>query len=122
MKDFGPQDPGAERTRENLVLIQELVREAGIEMARVRASTAALEGLDRNEWERTQRLAHNIAARAQALDLGVLANCARELERFAGTIVAGEPKDQSVALQGAAIAIETIDLELSVLSKSERLA
>lgn len=122
MKDFGPHDPFAERTRDRLVLVLELVREAGVEMARIRASTAALEALDRNEWERTQRLAHNIAARAQALDLGVLASCARELQRFAGTLVTGDPNGQTVALQGAAIAIEAIDLELNVLAKNGRLA
>jgi HPt (histidine-containing phosphotransfer) domain-containing protein len=121
MKDLEPQDPFAERIRKRLDLVQELVRETGVEMARLRASTAALEAMDKNEWERAQRLAHNIAARAQALDLGVLARCARELERFAGAIVAREPGGQTLALQGAAIAIETIDLELGVLSKAEKL-
>jgi HPt (histidine-containing phosphotransfer) domain-containing protein len=122
MKHLGPQDPLAEEKRDCLVLVQELVQEASVEMSRVRASTAALEALERNDWERIQRLAHNIAARSQALDLGVLASCAQELERFAGAIVNGDPKGQAVALQNAAIAMETVDLELSVLSNTERLA
>jgi len=121
MKDFGPQDPFAERNRDRLVLVRELVREAAVEMARIRTGTPPLETLDRHGWEHSRRLAHNIAARAQALDLGVLAACARELERFAGGVALADSKDQAVALQGAAIAIETIDLEVSVLSKSERL-
>jgi hypothetical protein len=78
----------------------------------------ALKALDTNEWGRTQRTAHNIAARAHALDQGVLASCARELERFAGAIVAGNLAEQTAALQGAEIAIEIIDLELGVLSRS----
>jgi hypothetical protein len=119
MKDFGPQDQFAERTSERLALVQELVRETAVEMARIRESTAALNAQDTSDWERTQRLAHNIAARALALDLGVLASCVRELERFAGAIVTGDFTGKTVALQGAAIAIETIDLELSVLSKGE---
>jgi hypothetical protein len=93
-----------------------------MDIARIRASTAALEAMDTNEWERTRRLAHNLAARAQALDLGVLASCARELERFGDAIVSGDREDQSGALQGAAIAIETIDLELGVLSRSDGVA
>jgi hypothetical protein len=121
MKDLGPQDSIAGRTHDREVSVQELVRETGIEMARLRASTEALEQLDRNEWERTQRLAHNIAARAQGLNLAVLASCARELERFAGAIVTGDPKGQAAALQGAAIATEAIDLELRVLAQSEGL-
>ena len=117
MKDFGLQERFAERTGERVVLVQELIREAGIEIAQIRASAGALKALDRNEWERTEKLAHSIAIRAQALDLGVLATCARELERFAGAIVTGDPTGHTVALQAAAIAIETIDLELSALSK-----
>jgi len=120
MKDFGPQDPFDERNRDHLALVQELIREAGVEMSRIRASTVALETLDRNEWGRMQRLVHNIAARALALDLGVLASCALEFERFAGAIANGDARDQAAALQGAAIAMETVDLELSVLSKSEK--
>jgi hypothetical protein len=118
MKDLRLQGPVAERNRDRLALIQELVREAAAEMALARSNSATSEAPDRNEWERTQRLAQNIAARAQALDLGVLASCARELERFAGAVAAGGPAGHIGALQGAAIAIETIDLELSVLSKS----
>jgi hypothetical protein len=118
MKDFGPQDKFAERTRERQVLVQQLIREAGVKISQIRASTAALK-MDGNEWERTEKLAHSIAARAHALDLAVLASCAWELERFAGAIAHGDPKGHTVALQGAAIAIETIDLELSVLSKRE---
>src|SRR5687768_11986743 len=119
MKDFGPQDQFAERTSERLALVQELVQETAVEIARIRERTAALKAQDTSDWERTHRLAQSIAARALALDLGVLAGCARELERFAGAVVTGDSKDQTVALQGAAIAIETIDLELSVLSKGE---
>jgi hypothetical protein len=121
MKDFGPQDPFTEQRRQRRVLVQELVREAGVEMVRIRASTAAPEAMDKNEWDRARRLAHSIAIRARALDLAVLARCAGELERFAGAVVSGEPQGHAVALQGAAIAIETIDLELSVLSKGEGL-
>jgi HPt (histidine-containing phosphotransfer) domain-containing protein len=120
MKDSGPQDQFAERNRDRLVQVQELVREVGVETARIRERTAVLEALDTDEWQRAQRWAHNIAARAQALNLGVLASCAWELERFAGDIVVGDPEGQTTALRNAAIAIETIDLELSVLSKGER--
>ncbi len=119
MKEIGPQDKIAERTRDRLVLVQELVREAGAELTRIRQSTAALEAQDTIVWERTQRWAHNIAARAQALNLGVLASCARELERFSGAIVVGGPTGKAVTLQSAAIAIEAIDLELRALAKSE---
>jgi hypothetical protein len=121
MKEIGPQDKIAERTRDRLVLVQELVRDAGAELTRIRQSTAALEAQDTIVWERTQRWAHNIAARAQALNLGVLASCARELERFSGAIVVGGPKGKAVTLQSAAIAIEAIDLELRALAKSETL-
>ncbi len=122
MKEIGPQDKVAERTRDRLVLVQELVREAGAELTRIRQSTAALEAQDTIAWERTQRWAHNIAARAQALNLGVLASCARELERFSGAMVAGGPQGKAVTLQSAAIAIEATDLELRALSKTETLA
>jgi hypothetical protein len=117
MNDFGPQDQFAERTPEHLALVQELVREVGVAIARVRESTAALRARDGNEWERTHQLAQAITARAQALNLGVLAGCARELERFAGAIASGDPGGHALAMQGAAIAVETIDLELSALSK-----
>jgi hypothetical protein len=122
MNDFGPQDQVAKRTAERRALVQELVRETAVEVARMRERSVALEAPDPNEWERIRRTAHNIAARAQALDLGVLARCARELERFAGALVTGDRDGQTLALQGAAIAIETIDLELGVLSKGESLA
>jgi len=121
MNGFGSQETIAERKREQEALIQELVREASTEIARVRASTHALASLDMSEWERTQRSAHNIAARACALNLGVLASCSRELERFAGAVLTASKPAQPSALQSAAIAIEAVDLELSVLSKSERL-
>jgi hypothetical protein len=120
MQDFGPQDNFDEQTRVRRALVAELIRDASAEMARMRESTAALEAQDSNEWERARRSAHNIAARAQALDLGILASCARELERFAGLVIAGGLQRQPAALQNAAIAIETIDLELAVLSKSDR--
>ena len=121
MNDFGSQDKVAERKREQEALIQELVRQASTEIARIRARTHALASLDMSEWERTQRSAHNIAARAHALNLGVLASCSRELERFAGAVLTGSLPDQPSALQSAAIAIEAVDLELSVLSKSDRI-
>ena len=121
MKDSGSQDKIAERVRELEILIEELVREASTEIARMRASTRVLESLDLTEWVRTQRSAHNISARAHALNLGVLASCSRELERFAGAVVTGSEPDRATALQSAAIAIEAVDLELSVLSKIERL-
>jgi HPt (histidine-containing phosphotransfer) domain-containing protein len=122
MKDSDPHDQLTERTRDRLVPVQALVRDVGVEIARIRESTAVLAAPDTEEWGRIQRLAHSIAGRAQALNLGVLAGCARELERFAAAITAGNAKDRAGALQGAAIAIETIDLELSALSNTERLA
>lgn len=120
MKDFGSQDQSTERTRERLVLIRELVREVSMEIARIRASTAAWEAVNPGEWHRTERAAHNIAARAQALELAVLSSCARELERFAGAIASQDLRDPEAALQGACIALETIDLELASLSRTER--
>jgi hypothetical protein len=122
MKERGPQDQVSERTHDRQVLVQELVREAGVELTRIRQSTAALEARDTIAWERAQRWAHNIAARAQALNLGVLASCARELERFSGAIVTGGPEGNAITLQSAAIAMEAIDLELRALSKSETFA
>jgi hypothetical protein len=117
MKDFGSHDQFAPQS-----LVQEFIRETGVEMARLRAITAALKSLDIGEWQRTRQLAHDIAARAQALDLVVLATCARELDRLAGAIVTGDPEGQAAALPNAAIAIETIDLELGILSKGEQLS
>jgi hypothetical protein len=63
MNGFGPQNQFAERTGERPAPVQVLVEEAGIEIAQIRASTVALKPLDRNEWDRTQKLARSIAAR-----------------------------------------------------------
>src|SRR5690349_11518715 len=103
MKEFGTHDQFAERNLEQLVLVKELIQDAGVEMVRARALTAGSEALDISEWRRAQRLAHGLAGRAQALNLGVLARCLQELERFAGFVVSSDPQDQLAALQGAAI-------------------
>jgi hypothetical protein len=120
MKEFESHDRSTEGTRERRVQIKELVQEVAVEMSRLRASLSTSEVLDTADWERAQRFAHNLAVRAQTLKLGVLASCARELERFAGAIASSDLPAQSAA-QGAAIAIDTIDLELGALSTSEGL-
>ena len=64
---------GTPRLRERDRLILELIEEASREIGRMRDADRRLETLDAASWQTTQHLAHNLAARASALDLPVLA-------------------------------------------------
>jgi hypothetical protein len=125
MNEFRPPQAVQARLHDQLVL--ELVREVRLQLELMRAAAAALEAQDVAAWRGTNTAAHNIAARADALRLGVLRSCARELERFSAAILDGKALDGK-SLDGAAgadaglvqramVAIETLELELQALGE-----
>ena len=105
------------RERQRNQLIRELLEEARRDVARMQAVSSTLGGSDSISWRRIQNVAHNLGARAAALDLGVLQMCAQELEQFATAMLEGTSDGKNQALEAAMVAIETISLELEALQR-----
>jgi hypothetical protein len=93
---------------------REFLADATRDLQRTRALAVRLESGDRAAWAEVQNLAHNMAARAAALKLGLLDACARELENLADEHLAGAPLD-GFLLHCLASALETVALEIESL-------
>src|SRR4051812_47157864 len=97
-------------------LVRELARDVAEDVQRMRATSAELEAVDWVAWRRVQNAAHNIAARAGALKLVVLQQCARELEELAACVQTLNESGKARHLESAMVAIETIALEVETLT------
>lgn len=106
----------AERERHRLML-DEFLSDATRDVERMRGLVVDLEAGDAAAWGRVQNMAHNLAARALVLKLGVLHACARELEQLTNERHNGAPLDRFF-LQCVASAIETLALEIGVLKQA----
>jgi hypothetical protein len=82
----------------------------------MRGLAVRLEAGDAAAWGEIQILAHNIAARALTLKLGLLNACARELENLADEKLAGAAVD-AFFMQCMSSGIETIALEIEALKR-----
>lgn len=96
--------------------VREFLDDATRDLQRMRGIAACLEANDAVAWGEVQNLAHNIAARASTLKLGLLNACARELENLVDENLAGAPVD-AFFVQCTSSAIETIALEIAVLKR-----
>ena len=125
MWETGPEGPrmtgprgreAAEKERQRQML-DEFLSDATRDVERMRALIAELEAGDGTAWGRVQNTAHNLAARAMALKLGVLNACARELEQLTNERLNGAPLDKFF-MQCVASAIETLALEIAALKQA----
>ena len=107
-----------DQVNERNALVMEFLTEVSTDLERLRAASLAPDALDSAAWRRLQTTAHNIAARAAALKLGVMQQCARELEQFSAEVIRPTDCDRSESVQGAMIALEILTLELQALKKS----
>lgn len=115
VNDLRDRDSGErERTRQ---LLDEFLSDATLDVDSMRTSLAALEAGDGATWTRVQTLAHNLGARAHALNLRVLIACSRELELLTEDRLAGAPID-GFFMQCVASAIETLELEIASLTRA----
>jgi hypothetical protein len=112
--------PMGEKTQvtKHQALVMEFITEVNRDLERFRFENTDLAKLDANSWRKVLNAAHNIGARAEALKLGVLEICARELEQFATDVLKTPGSNKSEFIQGSMIAIEMLDLELNALKKS----
>jgi hypothetical protein len=94
--------------------VREFLDDATRDLQRMRALAAQLETGDAEAWNELRNLAHNVAARAITLKLGVLGSCARELESLADEWLAGAPLD-AFFVQCTSSALETVALEIETL-------
>jgi hypothetical protein len=106
-----------DQVKQRNALIMEFITEVSRDLERLRAGRVHLDVPDSTSWRRLQTAAHNIGARAEGLKLGVLQLCARELEQFALEVLRPTDSDKSESIQGAMIALEMLDLELTALKK-----
>jgi hypothetical protein len=106
----------AEKERQRQML-DEFLGDATRDLERMRGLIPALEAGDATAWGRVQNTAHNLAARAMALKLGVLNECARELEQFTNEHQNGAPRDKFF-MQCVGSAIETLALEIGTLKQA----
>jgi hypothetical protein len=98
-------------------MLDEFLSDATRDVERMRGLVADLDAGDAAAWGRVQVMAHNLAARALALKLGVLNACARELEQLTNERHNGAPLDRFF-LQCVASAIETLALEIGTLKQA----
>jgi uncharacterized protein with beta-barrel porin domain len=106
---------GTPRLQEHDRLVFELVGEASQEIETLRAANARLQALDVMAWRKLQNSAHNLAARAGALKLGVMQKSAQELEQFAAEVLSGDGTNHTRNLYAVQVAIETIAREVAEL-------
>jgi hypothetical protein len=97
-------------------LLLEFLGDAARDLERMRIIAIEIEAGEVSGWNQLRNLAHNIAARAGSLKLGVLNATARELERLADEQLAGTAPDHFL-LQCAHSAIDTLALEMETLKK-----
>jgi hypothetical protein len=99
-------------------LVMEFIIEVSRDVEQLRACNVDSGALDPTSWRRLQKSAHSIGVRAEALELGVLRLCAKELEQFAVEVLRPTGSDKSESIQGAMIALEMLDLELQALKRT----
>jgi HPt (histidine-containing phosphotransfer) domain-containing protein len=114
MTDPRGREP-AERERHRQMLA-EFLADATRDVERMRGMLTALDAGDAAAWARVQNLAHNLGARSQALKLGVMNACARELEHLTQDRENGAPLDDFFR-QCVSSAIETLALEIETLRR-----
>lgn len=115
MSDPREQVNGERAARERQV--REFLDDATRDLQRMRGMAVRLEAGEAAAWGEVQLLAHNIAARALTLKLGLLNACARELENLADERLAGAAID-AFFMQCVSSAIETIALEIEGLKRA----
>jgi hypothetical protein len=103
-----------ERQRKQL---DEFLGDATRDVERMRALVPELEAGDVAAWARVQNMAHNLDARSQALKLGLMNACARELEQLTDERQNGAPLD-GFFLQCVISAIETLAIEIAALRRA----
>jgi hypothetical protein len=96
----------------------EFVMEVRQHLDWMHGASTQLEALDPISWDRMHNIAHNIGARANALNLGVMQSCTRELEQFAASVTRGPADERSNNVERAMVAIETLELELAELRRN----
>jgi HPt (histidine-containing phosphotransfer) domain-containing protein len=96
--------------------VREFLEDATRDLQRMRGLAVRLEASHSVAWSEVQNLAHNLAARAATLKLGLLNACARELESLADEKLSGTPAD-AFMMQCVSSAIETIALEIEALKR-----
>ena len=106
-----------DQVNERNALVMEFLTEVSGDLERLRAGSEDPDALDSASWRRIQTTAHNIGARAEALKLSVMQQCARELEEFATEVLKPTDSNKSEAIQGALIALEIVELELRALKR-----
>lgn len=103
-----------ERHRQQL---EEFLSDATRDVERMRGLVVELEAGDIAAWTRVQNIAHNLGARSQALKLGVMTACARELEQLTDERQNGAPLD-GFFIQCVTSAIETLAIEVASLKRA----
>ena len=103
-----------ERHRQQL---DEFLSDATRDVERMRGLVVELESGDAAAWTRVQTMAHNLGARSQALKLGVMTACARELEQLTDERQNGAPVDVFL-MQCVTSAIETLAIEIASLRRA----
>jgi hypothetical protein len=91
----------------------EFLHQSSEDLARLRALVADLAAGDLGAWAHACTLAHNIAAGANANNLGVLTACARELDQLLCERRPNELAD-AFLMSCIASAIEAVALEIEV--------
>lgn len=114
MTDPRERDISAEAARKQEV--RAYLAEADRDVAALRGLTVLLETGDLDAWKRVQNSAHNLAARANTLRLGVLNAAARELTDLTEERLAGRGLDPFL-LQCALAAIDTLGIEIETLRR-----
>lgn len=112
-----PREREAVERNGNRQALEEFLGDASQEVEHMRGMAAELSTGDPAPWLRLQNIAHNLAARSQILELGVLNACARELQQLVDERQKGAPLDDFF-LQCVTGAIETLAIELDVLKRS----
>jgi len=96
--------------------LEEFLSDAARDVERMRARVPELDAGNAAAWAHVQNMAHNLGARSQALKLGVMNACARELEQLTVERQNGAPLD-GFFLQCVASAIETLAIEIASLRR-----
>jgi hypothetical protein len=97
--------------------LDEFLGDAGQDVGRMRSMILELDAGKVAAWERLENIAHNLAARSQLLELGVLNACVRELQQLVEESQKGRALD-TFFLQCVSSAIETIALEIDVVKRA----
>ena len=108
---------GTTKLQERERLILEFIDIAQRDVELMRSASGDLDRLDLMSWRRVELTAHNLAARAGALKLGVLERAALELEQFALAVLSNDNQEKSKSVDSGQVAIETIALELQALQQ-----